>query len=409
MKPFSIHYSIGPVYTAAIICCFFLFTGQAAAREAFFQIQIPPDWHNRTDHPDNDLKQQVMAPGNEAFIEVYVVRSGTIGVQAIADSMEQTMRSRGKAFVQNRISSTSLHVDGNPGIIREYSGHYNGMLLNAAALYTYDRGRAFAVFGVYAENKAARYRETIYTSITSLRFSGAYAPKPPPHHAGNDISGAAAGGGHESGSGVCCSYYGLWKFSPRDTRIHLMPNHFYGKKQRRFHWACRGDQVTIHWPDGAVETWQRQDANRLTRTNEWGGIDKAIRLKDFFVMDGQTYTACSGYGMDLPGQAPDIPKINRAKKISGSMGCQWGLAHGSLKPGQPCKWELAATQGVVLKFEDPYKKGKQRYFVRVFFADGEPAAQTRVGLSATLALGPGTYTIEVTTDMHYARWRCEWK
>lgn len=409
MKPFSIHYGMGPVYAAAIIiCCFFLFTGQAAARDAFFQIQTPPHWHNKTDRLDNDLKQQLMAPDKDAFIEVYAVQSGKIGVQAIADSMEQTMRSRGKAFLQNRISSKPAHVDGNPGIIREYSGHYNGTLLQSFALYTYDSGQAFTIFGVYAENEVARYRETIYTSITSLRFSGAYAPKPPLHHTGNDISGAA-GGGHGPGSEVCCSYYGLWKFPSRGTRVHLMPNHLYGKKRNRFYWECRGDQVTIHWADGAVEAWQRQDRNRMTRTNTWGGIDKAVRLKDFFVMDGQTYTACSGYGMDLPDQMPDIPRTDRAKKISGSMGCQWGLAHGSLKPGQPCKWELAATQGVVLKFKDPYKKGKQHYFVRAFFADGELAAQTRVGLSGTLTLGPGTYTIEVTTDMHYARWRCEWK
>ncbi|HKL80943.1 MAG TPA: hypothetical protein VJ879_00380, partial [Desulfobacter sp.] len=82
MKPFSKHYGMGPVYTAAIICCFFLFTGQAAALDAAFKIQAPPHWHNRTDRLDNDLKQQVMAPGKEAFIEVYAVRSGRIGVQA---------------------------------------------------------------------------------------------------------------------------------------------------------------------------------------------------------------------------------------------------------------------------------------------------------------------------------------
>ena len=158
MKPFSIHYGMNPVYAAAIICCFFLFTAQAVARDASFQIQTPPHWHDRTDRIDNDLKQQVMAPGKDAFIEVYAVRSGKIGVQAIADSMEHTMRSRGKAFLQNRISSKPVHVDGNPGIIREYSGHYNGTLLQAFALYTYDRGRAFTIFGVYAENEAARWR-----------------------------------------------------------------------------------------------------------------------------------------------------------------------------------------------------------------------------------------------------------
>jgi len=81
MKPFSIHYGISPVYAATIICCFFLFTAQAAARDAFFQIQTPPHWHNRTDRLEKDLKQQVMAPGKDAFIEVYAVRSGNIGGQ----------------------------------------------------------------------------------------------------------------------------------------------------------------------------------------------------------------------------------------------------------------------------------------------------------------------------------------
>ncbi|WP_020586739.1 hypothetical protein [Desulfobacter curvatus] len=233
---------------------------------------------------------------------------------------------------------------------------------------------------------------------------------PPPHRhsrterSNNDLKQQAI-----ASEGVCCSYYGLWDFASRGTRVHLMPNHLYRKRRNRFHWECRGDQITIHWADGAVETWQRQERNRLTRTNAWGEIDKAIRLKDFFVMDGRTYTACPDYGMDFPDQRPDIPRTDRVKKISGSMGCQWGLAHGSLKPGQPAKWELAATRRVVLKFKDPYKKGKQRYFVRAFFADGEPAAQIRVRLSGTLTLGPGTYTLEVATDRRYARWRCEWK
>lgn len=258
------------------------------------------------------------------------------------------------------------------------------------------------------------------TGLPSARDTGFQSHVPPHRHnrtdhlddelrqketvPGNDafIKGYAS-------EGVCCSYYGLWHFASRGTRIHLMPNHLYRKKQNRFYWECRGDQITLHWPDGAVETWQRQRKNRLIRTDVRGGTDKAVRLKDFFVIHGRTYTACPGYDMDHPDQAPDIPRTDRAKKISGSMGCQWGLARGSLKPGQPAKWELATTQKVVLKFKDPYKKGEQHYFVRAFFDDGEPAAQTRVEKSATLSLGPGTYTIHVTTDLHYARWRCEWK
>lgn len=94
----------GRVCAAVIICIFFLFTEQVAARDTVFQIQIPPHWHNKTDRLDNDLKQQAMAPDNDAFIEVYAVQSGKIGTRAIADSMEQAMRSRGKAFLQNRIS-----------------------------------------------------------------------------------------------------------------------------------------------------------------------------------------------------------------------------------------------------------------------------------------------------------------
>lgn len=64
-----------------------------------------------------------MAPAGDAFLEVYAKNGGNIGAKAIADGMEQGLRARDTAYLQNRVSSQSTQIDGITAILREYTGN----------------------------------------------------------------------------------------------------------------------------------------------------------------------------------------------------------------------------------------------------------------------------------------------
>ncbi len=486
-----------------------------SAEEYDFWVQTPTDWTNKTEGLGRDLKKQVMSPAGDAFIEVYAARGNNISAQAIADGMEQAMRQRDTAYLQNRISSKDITADGQPAVLREYTGLYNGIPLRAYALYAYGNGGGFAVFGVFVAGQSAKYQDRVYTCVTSLRFSppggqapastgsspyggtgSPYAASPDAgcnaivgqwkwftgstaqfdpngaipgagshwecldngrtfkiswdngrwidtltltedgtrlegkNQVGNRVWGtrigappAAGGNGRTQNSWggndgpddpersdadqSCCSYYGLWNFVPPGIHGIFMPDHQYTERSKGFRYDCAGGQVTIHWGGGGSTTWQRKNKDLMVRTDKYGSVLKATRLEDEVTYKGRRYKACTGDAAPSSGNV--IPKANGAKKISGNMAAQWGFAHGSLKPGDPSKWELSTVSGTTLNFKDPYNQGKQHYTVRAYSSDGSKVAETAVGMAASLSLPPGQYTLEISTGIHYAGWRCEWQ
>jgi len=143
----------------------------SAAQEYDFWVQTPTAWQDRTNSLGNDLRKQVVAPGGSAFIEVYAAGGMNIGVQAIADKMEYGLHARGVAYIQNRISSTNIQADGHPAILREYTGYDKSTPLRCHILYTFGSGAGFMVVGVFDDRQADKYRDLVYQSVTSLRFS----------------------------------------------------------------------------------------------------------------------------------------------------------------------------------------------------------------------------------------------
>lgn len=512
---------------SAAVLYLFIPLGTLGAEEYDFWVQTPTDWVNKTEGLGNDLKKQVMSPAGDAFIEVYAAKGTNIGVQAIADGMEQAMRQRDTAYLQNRISSRNIQADGQPAILREYTGQYNGLPLRAYALYAYGNGGRFAVFGVFVAGQSAKYQQMLHTCVTSLRFSAPgqpssgqaastgspyggggspYGSGPDPgcgaivgkwkwftgstaefgpnghipgqgHHwecldngktfkiswnngqwvdtltlsddgsrmegknqVGNRVwgtrispppsagssgsgtdtagTGGSTGGGSQSGGAsapqgrsadtTCCSYFGLWNFVPPGIHGVFMPDHHYTEQSQGLRYDCSGGQVTIHWKSGNSTTYQRKSPQLMTRTDKWGNVVKATRIRDWVDYEGKRYTACTGTDGQVSG-GQGIPSVNRTREIDGNMAVQWGFAHGSLKPNDPSSWQLSTVSGVTLNFLDPYKQGKQRYRVTIKNGAGTIVSDTSVGMSATVNLPPGDYTIDVTTDIHYAGWRCEWK
>ncbi|WP_320172242.1 hypothetical protein [Maridesulfovibrio sp.] len=366
-----------------------------------FWIQTPTGWTTNTQGLSDDLKKQVISPDRNAFVEVYAAKGNNPGLQRIADGMEQGILNRGGVYFQNRISSRNVQADGHPAIFREYSSTYNGSRLHAYGLYTYANGGAVVAIGVYAEQFAGQYRNLVYNSVTSLRFS------PPPTMSSNTPYGAGNtpyGGNDPYGSSTdaCSRLVGKWKWFTGSVAEFYAGGRMPGAGNS---WKCadpsRGTFI-ITWSNGKwVDTLtMSQDGNRLDGQNQIGNRVWGTRLSG----------AVSAAPPPAPARQP-VPKMNYAKRIKGNMGAQWRLAHGSLNPAHPqdnAEWELSTVAGTTLRFTDPYNQGKQRYRVKIMTKNGQTVEEKVVGLSEHITVSPGLYKIQLFPEGGYAGWKCEW-
>ncbi len=267
-----------PVIIAAvlILSSFLLCPQPSGAQEYDFFIQTPTDWQNRTDGLNHDLKKQVMAPGEDAFIEVYATKGQNIGVQEIADTMEQAALTKGAVYFQNRVSSQNIHADGNPAIMREYTGYHNGILLRCYALYTYGNGGYFMVIGVFVDNQTAKYKNLVYQCVKSLRFS-------PPAHA--SVFSSLTGGKGLHGGTVspddysstsnegfgCNGIVGKWKWFTGST-AEFGPNGTIPGNGNRWECVDGGNVFKVIWNNGQwIDTLTLSaDGMRLEGKNQIG-------------------------------------------------------------------------------------------------------------------------------------------
>ncbi|WP_027723281.1 hypothetical protein [Maridesulfovibrio zosterae] len=363
-----------------------------------FWIQTPTNWNNKTDGLNGGLKKQVMAPDGNAFIEVYAHSGNNPGLQNLADKMEQGIKDRGGIYFQNRITSKNVQADGHPAIFREYSCNYNGNKLRSCALYTYANGGAVVAIGVYVESLAQKYHNLVYRSIGSLRFT------PPPTMSANDPYGTmppAHGNNNNpyaSDEGVCDLIVGKWKWFTNSVVEFQHGGRMPGNGN---YWKCVDSnqrKFVVNWGNGK---WidnliLSQDGNRLDGKNQIGNKVWGTRLS-------------GSSAPPTPPSAPQaVPKMNYAKEIKGNMSASWRLAHGSIKPSDPSEWELSTVAGTTLRFTDPYKKGAQRYRVKITTKNRQPVEERVIGMSEHITIGPGIYNIKVLPEGGYAGWRCEW-
>ncbi|WP_432734989.1 hypothetical protein [Maridesulfovibrio sp. FT414] len=398
----TMKYFTAPTILALMLAVTIFSAANATAYDDYdFWIQTPNGWTENTQGLSNDLKKQVISPDRNAFIEVYAARGNNPGLQAIADGMEQGILNRGGVYFQNRLSSRNVQVDGHPGIFREYSSNYNGNRLHAYGLYTYARGGAVVAIGVYVEQLAGQYRNLVYNSVNSLRFS------PPPTMGSNDPygSGAAPYGNNDpygSAHDNCDLLVGKWRWFTGSVAEFQQGGRMPGNGNS---WRCLDPErrtFEITWGNGRyIDTLtMTQDGNRLDGKNQIGNRVWGTRL--------------SGPSQSAPPPPPAqqaMPKMNYAKKISGNMGAEWRLAHGSLNPSHPNdngEWELSTVSGTTLRFTDPYNKGQQRYRVRITTRDGQQVEERVVGMSEHITVSPGIYKIQLFPEGGYAGWRCEW-
>lgn len=364
-----------------------------------FWIQTPSGWNNKQQGLDGGLKKQVMAPDGNAFIEVYAEETNNPGLQRLADAMEQGIKDKGGVYFQNRLSSRNIQADGYPAIFREYNCNYNGNRLHSYALYTYANGGAIVAIGVYVESFAHKYKNLIYQSISSLRFT------PPPTMAANDPYGPN-NTPYGSDEGVCDLIVGKWKWFTGSVAEFYPDGRMPGHGN---HWKCADSNkrtFIISWSNGKwVDTLtMSQNGNRMDGQNQIGNKVWGTRLS------GSSQSAPPPPPTQQVQQQP-VPKMNYAKEIRGNMDANWRLAHGSVKHSDPssnAEWDLSTVAGTTLRFTDPYQKGKQRYRVKITTKTGQPVDERVVGMSEHIVVNPGIYNIKISPEGGYAGWRCEW-
>ncbi|NDV27834.1 hypothetical protein [Desulfovibrio sp. JC010] len=370
----------------------------SAYADADFWIQTPDNWNETTHGLSSDLKKQVISPDRNAMIEVYAAKGNNPGLQVIADGMEEHGLNNGAAYFRNRISSKNIMQDNHPAIFREYSSNHEGNRLHAYAIFAYGNGGAVMAVGVFAEALSHQYQNIVYECIKSLRFS------PPPTAGSSNPYAGSQGNPYGNQGGGCERLVGKWKWFTGSQAEFYADGRMPGNGNS---WQCvdpaRG-VVKVIWSNGKwVDTLTiSADGSRVDGQNQVGNRVWGTRIS------GGSHPAPTQ--QVVPAQQPR-PKMNYAKKVRGNMGAEWRLAHGSLKAGTSdhrAEWELSTVSGTTLRFTDPYKKGQQRYRVKILTKDNQVVEERVVGMSEHITVSPGIYKIRMFAEGGYAGWRCEW-
>lgn len=273
--PRSLHHRLRAAFSLlGMLLCTSAFAG-----EINYWLPTPKGWEDRNDSLGRDLLKQVVAPGGVAAIEVYGASGDNPGLQVIANTMEQGMRARGAAYLNQRLNDQRrTTTDGYDAIFREYAGDHHGTQLRAYALYTYGNGSALAAFGFYAVNQGAGHRDVVRSSIEGLRFSPpsllplgmSSMPAPSSTPAAAHPAPGAPATGPLAKSPNCAVAVGSWQVQGKDRVIVVNDDGTLGRNPDHT-WSCSSDgkNFVFRWVDGArVSVWSNikmeAGGNRMT-------------------------------------------------------------------------------------------------------------------------------------------------
>ena len=150
--------------------CFFI--SGAAQAEKNFKIGTPPGWKVVKDAKKNakgDLVWQILEPNGNAFVEVYANEFENLGLDHFADGWEAHMRANLPGDLKTRICSLDIVVDGEPAVLRHYSGVSESIPSASVILTTYRGGKLYFVFGMWRDDSNELSRPTTL-AVTSIRF-----------------------------------------------------------------------------------------------------------------------------------------------------------------------------------------------------------------------------------------------
>jgi len=135
-----------------------------------FWIKKPLGWDRADKGLTGDLNEELVSPKRDAFIEVYAAKlAGYMTPEIMANSWEVSMKEKLK-YLQKRISSEQIKVEGASGILRVYQSNRKEDVLKTYTLYVYQNGKTFVVVGIFPEKLAADYEAAVKEAVLSFRL-----------------------------------------------------------------------------------------------------------------------------------------------------------------------------------------------------------------------------------------------
>jgi len=135
-----------------------------------FWIKKPLAWDRTEKGLAGDLAEEFVGPKRDAFVEIYAAKlAGYMSSEILANSWEESTRKQLK-YLQKRIYSEAVTVEGASGILRVYQSDRKGDVLKTYTLYIYQNGKTFVVVGIFPEKLAVDYEAVVKESVLSFRL-----------------------------------------------------------------------------------------------------------------------------------------------------------------------------------------------------------------------------------------------
>ncbi len=183
-------------------------TVSAWAQQPNFYIEQPPGWSGPQTSLEGGLETQFVAPGQDAFIEVYAQPSGPVDLNQYADAWVREVVANGVPHHSLAASAMSQTNTGVPGLVREYTGHDQGNNFRSLLIFSQYNGYMYIVQGVYLDNGNQATANAVYTSLDSFGFPDSLhqgpgvQPSPQPQPAPAPQQGYQQGPGYQGQDGL---------------------------------------------------------------------------------------------------------------------------------------------------------------------------------------------------------------
>ena len=152
--------------------------GMSSARAADFAMTCPAGWLQQT---EGQMLLRCVAPGQDAFIEVYANAGTATDLAAYLDQSVAALMQNGLPFHQFRKESPG-NVSGIPALTREYSGTANNALFHSYVVATTHGGQTYFAEALYLADRTESLQPLIRQALNSWSIPSveqANAARPP--------------------------------------------------------------------------------------------------------------------------------------------------------------------------------------------------------------------------------------
>jgi hypothetical protein len=156
------------VLVVSMVCAFGLL--QIAHAGFGDGLTCPPGW-SVSEPNENDLIKQCVAPGQNAFIELYAAHGNQIPLGQLMDGWATQMAQRGLPF-QQQLSENTGQVSGFPALVREYRGKVQAETFDSSIVVCHRGGVNYVFQALYLYGNA-QIKDQARHSMNSWYFPDA--------------------------------------------------------------------------------------------------------------------------------------------------------------------------------------------------------------------------------------------